>query len=154
MARPKPIGFDNWQTFSFVSNDGSGFTFFRKASFSLEVGGNHSLFAGASIASTDAATYCGITTDEAHGFHVGQTIYLHGLPSAVAALNGIQVITHTPSTTIFQVAVDTTSLGTTTGIGLTGADLEARIPVVNYCIVPGGNATEDYPEAWENPLVG
>jgi hypothetical protein len=155
MSRPKPIGFDNWKTFSFVSNDGSGFTFFRKASFSLIESSEHKLYAGPSIASTDADADCTITTDEPHGFKVGQTVVIHGMTSpASGVLDGSHVITEVPSTTTFKIGVDTTAEGATAGVGIVGVDIEARIPVANYCCVPGGLCIEDHPEAWEMPLVG
>ena len=201
MARPKPVGFDNYRTFSFVSNDGSGFTFFRKASFSVEDGSQHRLYAGPSLASVGAAADAVITTDEPHGFHLGQTVVLHGMPDSLAALlNGPHVIFGVTATT-FKVAVDTSNAdsvvaaadlvagvvytvaasgtpslgpvggvftatgaetGTGTGraglsalgVGLAGIDIEARIPVANYAIIPGELCTGDHPEAWEMPLVG
>ena len=58
----KPIGFDNFKTFSFVSNDGSGFTFFRKASFTLTETGLHYVFAGPSIAAMSASSARTIAT--------------------------------------------------------------------------------------------
>ena len=155
MARPKPIGFDNWKTFSFVSNDGSGFTFFRKASFSVEVSSEHRLYAGASIASTSSAADAVITTDEAHGLVVGQAVYLYGLTSPVSGvLGGSHVITAVPSSTTFKLGLNTTTEGATAGVGIVGVDIDARIPVANYCCVPGGVCIEDHPEAWEMPIVG
>jgi len=154
MSRPRPIGFNNWKTFSFISNDGSGFTFFRKASFSVELSSNHSLFVGPSIASTSAAADAVITTTEAHGFYVGQSIYIKGLPSPVSGvLDGPFIITEVPTTTTFKVGVDTTGAGASSGAGIAGVDLNARIAVANYSCVPGGLCEEDHPAAWET-LVG
>jgi hypothetical protein len=208
MARPKPVGFDNYRTFSFVSNDGSGFTFFRKASFSVEVSSQHRLYVGPSILSVAAASDAVITTDEPHGFHHGQTVVIHGMPDALATLlNGSHVIfavtansfkvtgdttdadsnvtggafvvgkTYTIVTagttnftligatssavgTVFKATGVGTGTGTaleglsTLGVGIAGIDMEARIPVANYCIVPGDLCVGEHPEAWEMPLVG
>jgi len=155
MARPKPIGFDNWRTFSFVANDGSGFTFFRKASFSREVSTHHKLYVGPNIASTNANANCTITTAEAHGLMVGQSVVLHGLPSPVSGvLNGERIITAVPTTTTFQLGINTVTEGATTAAGMVGVDTEARIPVTNYAIVPGGLCIEEHGEAWELPFVG
>lgn len=155
MARPKPIGFDNWKTFSFVSNDGSGFTFFRKASFSIIESAEHRLFVGPSIASTNSAADCIITTAEPHGFSVGQTVVIHGMTApASGVLGGSHVVTEIPSATTFKLGLDTTSEGATSGVGIVGVDMEARIPVANYAVVPGGLCIDDHPEAWEMPLVG
>ena len=207
MARPKPIGFDNYRTFSFVANDGSGFTFFRKASFSVEESSMHRLYAGASIASVAAAASAIITTAEPHGLHHGQAVVIHGMPDALATLlNGPHVI-YDVTASSFKVTGDTTNGGSavtagsfvvgktytvvtagtnftligaassavgtvftatgvgsgtgtaleglsTLGVGIVGTDIEARIPVANYAIVPGELCVGDHPEAWEMPLVG
>lgn len=155
MARPKPIGFDNFKTFSFVLNDGSGFSLFRKASFSIEESSLHKLYAGPSIASTDANLDCTITTAEDHGFVVGQSIVIHGMTDPVSGvLNGPQIVSAVPSSTTFKVGVSTLTEGATTGVGIAGVDIEARIPVANYCCIPGDLCINDHPEAWEMPLVG
>lgn len=112
MARPKPLGFDNWRTFSFVSSDGSGLSFFRKASFGVTVGGFHKLFAGPSIVSTTAhGTEPIITTAEPHGYAAGRSVRIHNLPGSTSGtanpLNGDRVITEIVSTTKFKVAADT-----------------------------------------------
>lgn len=115
----------------------------------------HKLYAGPSIASTNANANCTITTVEPHGFTVGQTVVVHNLPANVATvLNKAHVITAVPTTTTFQVGVSTVTEGATIGVGMVGVDLEARIPVANYCCVPGGLCIDDHPEAWEMPLVG
>ena len=96
-----------------------------------------------------------IETAEPHGFHVGQSVMIHGMPAAVAAaLDGPQVVTAIVSTTEFQIGVSTSGMGATTNVGIVGIDLEARIPTSNYCCVPGDLCINDHPEAWEMPLVG
>ena len=154
MARPKPIGFDNYRTFSFVANDGSGFTFFRKASFSIEGDGLHRLYAGASIAAVAGGAPSTVTTAEPHGLHNGQTVVIHGMPAGLALLNKSHVISGVSSTG-FSVVGDAAMAGLScTDVGIVGTDIEARIPVANYAIVPGELCVGDHPEAWEMPLVG
>ena len=155
MPLTKPIGFDNFRTYSFIANDGSAFTFFRKASFSRIYDTEHKLFTGPSIASTSADADCIITTDEPHGFKVGQEVVFHGLTFPVVnVLDGQKVITSVPTTTTFTVGEDTTVEGATTGVGIVGVDIEARIPVAQYACVPGANCADDHPAAWEIPIVG
>lgn len=113
MAKTKPLGFDNWRTFSFVSSDGSGLSFFRKASFGVTAGGFHLLFTGPSIVAV--ADIDGIealvTTGEAHGYAIGQAIYISGIPNnptggAASALVGNRVVTGIVSPTQFKVLAD------------------------------------------------
>lgn len=155
MARPKPIGFDNFRTFSFVSNDSSGFTFFRKASFSVVESASHRLYTGPSISTlTVTSSVASVTTPEPHGFHVGQSVRLHGLPLALAALNIELSVVAITSTTIFTVAAAGIANMTVAGVGMAGVDIEAGIPVATYAIIPGELCIADHPEAWETPLVG
>lgn len=162
MARTKPIGFNNFRTFSFVSNDGSGFTFFRKASFSKEDGSKHRLYTGPSITSVsaDASTPL-VTTTENHGFVIGQTVVLHGLPNIGSGyatphpLLGAQVIASTPASNTFTVVGTLDTSGYATGaVGIVGVDIEAEILVANFACIPGGLCEDEYPAAWEIPLVG
>jgi hypothetical protein len=113
MARTKPLGFDNWRTFSFVSSDGSGLSFFRRASFGVTNGGFHQLFVGPSIISvTSHTTEPTIETNEPHGYAIGQSVRIHGVPNnptggSSSALIGPQVVTGIVSPTKFKVAANT-----------------------------------------------
>lgn len=151
----KPIGFDNFKTFSFVSGDGSGFTFFRKASFTITETGLHKVYAGPNITSVSSATDAVITTAEAHGFHTGQSIRLYGLPALMSALNTTHVIT-VLTTTTFQIDADTSGTAAVSGVGIAGVDLAVYIPEANYSVVPGANCMDSFVvvNAWDLPLVG
>ena len=154
MSAPKPIGFDNWKAHFFISKDGSGNKFWIKASFSAEVGAKHRLFRGPSIATTTAATNCVVTTDEAHGFHDGQLIRLHGMPGTLAALLNTEHVITWISTTSFSVPVDTSLEPATTGVGIAGVDIGTEIPTADAVMTPGRLCIEDYPDAWEMPFEG
>jgi len=129
MARPKPLGFDNWKTFSFVSSDGSGLSFYRKASFGINTGGFHKLYVGPNLVSTSAhGSEPIITTAEAHGYKIGQVVTIHSLPNNPAGgahpLNGEKIITGILSATSFKVAGDTDNAESpvTSGVFVVGRD--------------------------------
>jgi hypothetical protein len=159
----KPIGFDNWRTFFFVSKDGSNGKFWRKGSFVAREASQHKLYRGPSIAATNEAAAVTITTDEAHEFPVGKRVRISGMPDALAGLNagsdpvndnGEWVVLTVPTPTTFTVGFDSTGLGTTTGIGVVGVFVGDYIPADDYAMVTGRNCTDEYPAAWELPWEG
>ena len=155
MPATKPIGFDNFRTIQLISKDGSGSWMWIKASFAVEESATHKLFRGPYISATTAAANTLVTTVEAHGFHVGQSIRIHKMPSALAGLNGLWVVVTIPSTTTFTVIFDSTTLGNTTAVkAMVGVDIDARLLVADYALIPGRLFIEDYPDAWEMPLEG
>ena len=154
MALAKPIGFDNFRPHYFVLKDGSGSKFPVKASFAIVEASAFRLFRGPNIASTTAGTTTTVTTAEAHGLKAGQTIRLQKLPIALAALNSEWVILTVPTPTTFTLGFDSTSAGTSTGIGIVGVDTGSELPTADYAMVVGGLCMETHPAAWELPLEG
>jgi len=153
MAKPLPIGFSNWKT-HFFANLAVANNFYIKGSFIGSDGTNYQVFRGPNIASTTAANPTVVTTSEAHGFHVGQTIQIEGMPNAVSAMNASWVITAVGSSTTFTIGFNSTGLGTTTGRGIAGVDSGLKVPVANYAYTPGANCVDDYPAAHELPWEG
>lgn len=120
MAKNKPLGFGNWRTFSFVSSDGSGLSFFRKASFGITSGGYHKLFTGPSLVAVandpgNSGVKTIVTTEEPHGYSIGQAVYFHGVPNNPsggadsALVTAERIITDIVSPTKFKVLADTSA---------------------------------------------
>lgn len=154
MSAPKPIGFDNFRAHFFVSRDGSGTKFFSKGSFAVVDSSMHKVFRGPDIAATTAAATITVTTSEIHGLHAGQTIRLHGMPVALAALNSEWVVLTVPSTTTFTLGYDSTADGTTAGVGVVGVAVPSYLPAADWSMTTGRLCVDDYPAAWELPLEG
>lgn len=153
MAKPLPVGFSNWRTFFFVNNVIAN-NFYAKASFSRIVSDVIHLYRGPSIASTSAANPVVITTAEAHGFKVGQTVSIDGMPNALSALNAEWVITAVGSPTTFSVGFNSTTPGTSTGYGMAGVDIGVAAPTASFSLMPGALCVDDYPAAHELPWEG
>ena len=166
MAAPKPIGFDNWRAFFFLSKDGSGNKFWIKGSFCMIESLIYGIYRGPSILSVScAAAVATVTTGEAHGFHLNQVIRLHNLPNNMSALAGVDVVVlSTPSATTFTVAspggappagLDGVSFASGAYVGaIAGVSIGAGIAVGDYTMAPGRLCVEDYPDAWELPFEG
>jgi hypothetical protein len=156
MSAPKPVGFDNWRTFYFISVDGSGNKVANKGSFCIEDDNKHKIYRGPSIASTTAANPVVITTAEPHEFQVGQSVRFHDLHASIASAFGAieHVVTAVGSTTTFSVAVSTVGMGTTADLGVVGIDSQNSMKVANWDMLAGRNCKEDYPDPWETAFEG
>lgn len=157
MAAPKPIGFDNWRAFFFLSKDGSGNKFWIKASFCVDDGsGSFRLFRGPSITSvTGGASAVTVVCSENHGFHTNQKIRLHGLPNNLNSLLGVDHIITVTNSTTFTITTTTLNGQSCGDIGaMAGVDIGTGILTADYTMAPGRLCIEDYPDPWELPFEG
>ncbi len=153
MAKPLPVGFPNWRAF-FFPNIAVANNLYVKASFVESDGTNWRAYRGPTIASITAASSAVVTTAEAHGFHVGQTIRINGLPNALSAINTTHVITAVGSSTTFTIAASTTGLSSVVGAAIVGVDMGLTLLAASFGVVPGALCVDDYPGAHELPWEG
>ena len=159
MAAPQPVGFANFRTFYFILTDGTGQKFWQKASFGIADTTNFRLYQGPTITSVtgNGTTTVSVLAAEAHGFVVGQSITLHGFPNALDNLNGNFLVTAVADATHFSITRATAlAAGTTAVTGvIAGVDTGAEMLLSSVIVLPDSRlVTQDYPAAYEMPLVG